>query len=211
MTGPARRPPADISTVRQDPCDSWPDEARALTDHLVGIYGDHDPLPTIAGEWIARQKSARTRSPYSRAFRRWEEYARSAGIHPLEARSTLAESFAAALKAEPARVRVKGGHRGETAPAGGTLSASTQAQTLAACSSFYSHALGAQAVAADPFTDATRPKVTQPSRRTVRVPRKLWDEAVEKAKRDRRTVNDVVVAALEDYVSAVNRAKQEHS
>ncbi|MDW6058212.1 hypothetical protein SAZ11_08940 [Streptomyces sp. FXJ1.4098] len=59
MTALVPRPSAELSTDGHDPRDDWPDEARQLANHLTGIYGDHDPLPTLAGGWIARQKSRR--------------------------------------------------------------------------------------------------------------------------------------------------------
>lgn len=159
MTALVPRPSAELTTDRHDPRDDWPDEARALADHLTGIYGARDPLPTIAGGWIARQKSRHTRRAYARAFRRWEEYARSTRIHPLEARLPLADAYAKHLEKAPTVRRVKGGKRGETAPIGKPLSDSAQAQALAACGSFYTYAVRLQACATDPFASVDRPYI----------------------------------------------------
>jgi site-specific recombinase XerD len=156
---PALRPGAEVATERHDPRDDWPDEARALREHLDQIYGDHDPLPNVAGGWIARQKSRHTRQAYARAFRRWEEYARSTGIHPLHAKLPLADAYAKHLETAPSQVRAKGGRRGETAPLGPPLSDSAQAQALAACGSFYTYAMRVQACAADPFAPVERPYI----------------------------------------------------
>lgn len=94
MTSVVPRQAAEVSTDRHDPRDDWPDEARNLADHLTAIYGNHDPLPTIAGGWIARQKSRHTRRAYTRTFKAWEEYARSTGIHPLQGKLPLADAYA---------------------------------------------------------------------------------------------------------------------
>ncbi|WP_228183848.1 hypothetical protein [Streptomyces anulatus] len=49
-----------LVTVRRDPRDQWPEHARRLYDHLVALYGEDDPLPTLAAAWIARQPPANT-------------------------------------------------------------------------------------------------------------------------------------------------------
>lgn len=159
MTALVPRPSAELSTDRHDPRDDWPAEARALADHLTTIYGDRDPLPTVAGGWVARQKSRHTRRAYARAFRRWEEYARSTRIHPLEAKLPLADAYAKHLEKAPTTRRVKGGKRGEAAPTGPPLSDSAQAQALAACGSFYIYAARLSAVQADPFAAVDRPYI----------------------------------------------------
>lgn len=159
MTALVPRPSAELSTDRHDPRDDWPDEARALADHLTTIYGDRDPLPTIAGGWIARQKSVHTRRGYTRAFRRWEEYARSTGIHPLQARLPLADAYANHLEKAPTMRRVKGGKHSEMAPTGPPLSDSARAQALAAAGSFYTYAIRVQATQLDPFASVTRPYI----------------------------------------------------
>jgi site-specific recombinase XerD len=140
------RPSAELSTDRHDPRDDWPDEARQLADHLTAIYGDRDPLPTIAGGWIARQKSRHTRRAYVRTFKAWEEYARSTGIHPLQAKLPLADAYAKHLAKTPTR---NGKPPAET----------TQAQALAAAGSFYTYAARLQAVDTDPFAAVNRPYV----------------------------------------------------
>lgn len=147
MTALVPRPSAELSTDRHDPRDDWPDEARLLAEHLAVIYGD-DPLPTVAGAWIARGKSKHTRRAYARAFRRWEEYARSSGIHPLQAKLPLADAYANHLAALPSK-------RSST----GTLSLSAQAQALAAAGSFYTYAVRIEASTADPFASVERPYI----------------------------------------------------
>lgn len=159
MTELVPRQSAELSTDRHDPRDDWPDEAKQLCDYLTELYGERDALPTVAGGWIARQKSRHTRRAYARAFKRWEAYARSTRIHPLEARLPLADAYAKHLEKAPTMRRVKGGKHGETAPTGKPLSDSAQAQALAACGSFYTYAIRVQAVAADPFGPVDRPYI----------------------------------------------------
>lgn len=142
-----------------DPRTDWPDEARALRDHLADIYGATDPLPDTAGGWVARQRSANTRKAYSRRFRSWEAYTRSCGIHPLEARLPLADAYSRHLETAPTLVRVKGGSRGETAPTGEPLSPSGRAQALSAAGSFYTYASRIGAVPANPFAAVARPEI----------------------------------------------------
>ena len=149
----------DVSTARHDPRDDWPDEARAFRDELAALYDDGDPLPDLAGAWIARQRSAHTRKAYVRRFRAWETYARSAGVHPLKATLTLADTYARRLETAPTLVRVKGGHRWQTAPTGKPLSPAGQAQALSACGSFYTYAARLGAVPADPFAAVDRPDI----------------------------------------------------
>lgn len=146
MTALTPRQSAELSTDRHDPRDDWPEEARALADHLTAIYGDRDPLPTVAGGWCARQKSRHTRRAYARALKRWEEYARSTGIHPLQARLPLADAYAKHLTKTPTRL-------------GKPPSEASQAQALAAAGSFYTYAARLQAVDNDPFAAVLRPYV----------------------------------------------------
>ncbi|MFI8499478.1 tyrosine-type recombinase/integrase [Streptomyces sp. NPDC085524] len=139
------RQSSEVSTHRHDPRDDWPAEARALRDHLAALYDE--PLPTVAGAWLARQKSRHTRLAYSRNFKRWEEYARAAGIHPLQARLPLADAYANHLAQLPGR------------KPGTTMSASGVAQALAAAGSFYTYAVRVEAAAADPFASVDRPYI----------------------------------------------------
>ena len=60
---------------------------------------------TIAGGWVARQKSRHTRRAYVRTFKAWEEYARSTGIHPLQAKLPLADAYATHLPKTPTTTR----------------------------------------------------------------------------------------------------------
>ncbi|WP_269858742.1 tyrosine-type recombinase/integrase [Streptomyces sp. RPT161] len=159
-TLPAPRPaPGELSTARHDPRDDWPDEARALRDDLADIYGVDDPLPDVAGAWIGRQKSSNTRKAYARRFRAWEAYARSAGVHPLQAKLPLADAYARHIETAPTLVRVKGARRGEIAPTGEPLKPSGQAQALSAAGSFYGYAARIGVVPSDPFAAVKRPEI----------------------------------------------------
>lgn len=146
VTALVPRPSAELSTDRHDPRDDWPDEARALADHLTAIYGDRDPLPIIAGGWIARQKSRHTRRAYVRTFKAWEEYARKSKIHPLQAKLPLADAYAKHLAKTPTRL-------------GKPPSEASQAQALAAAGSFYTYAVRLGAVPSDPFAAVNRPYI----------------------------------------------------
>ncbi|WP_244943401.1 hypothetical protein [Streptomyces inhibens] len=53
-TALARSPRATLATLHRDPRDQWPDHARKLYDFLVTVYGEADPLPTLAAGWVAR-------------------------------------------------------------------------------------------------------------------------------------------------------------
>lgn len=152
-------PVGELATVRHDPRDDWPGEARSLRDELAEIYGTDDPLPSLAGGWIARQKSANTRRVYARRFRSWEAYSRSCGIHPLEARLPLADAYARHIEIAPTLVRVKGGQRGQLAPTGEPLKPSGQAQALSAAGSFYGYAARVGAAVIDPFAGVNRPEI----------------------------------------------------
>lgn len=146
MTTVVPRRSAELSTDRHDPRDDWPAEARALADRLRDIYGDGDPLPTVAGAWCARGKSRHTRRAYARNLLRWEEYARRTGIHPLQAKLPLADAYANHLATVPSK-------------RGGALSLASQAQALAAAGSFYTYAVRVEAVPADPFANVDRPYI----------------------------------------------------
>lgn len=146
MTTLVPRPSAELSTDRHDPRDDWHPEAKKLRATLEELYGDQDPLPTTAGAWCTRQKSAHTRRAYARNLLRWEAYARAAGIHPLQAKLPLADAYANHLAQLPGR-------------GGNTLSPSGQAQALAAAGSFYDYAVRIQAIPASPFTHVERPYV----------------------------------------------------
>lgn len=145
MTALVPRQPSEVSTARHDPRDDWPVEARALRDHLAALYDE--PLPTVAGAWLARQKSRHTRLAYARNFKRWEEYARAVPIHPLQARLPLADAYSNHLAQLPGR------------KPGTTMSPSGQAQALAAAGSFYTYAVKVEAAPSDPFASVDRPYI----------------------------------------------------
>lgn len=142
-----------------DPRADWPAEARVLQADLLGLYGEHDGLPDVAGGWIARWPSHNTRRTYARAFRVWEAYVRERGGHPFTVGFPLAEAFARHLETAPTLLRVRGGRRGEMTPAGKPRSDASRANLLSACSSFYSYAVRTRAAKADPFEAVLRPAV----------------------------------------------------
>lgn len=161
MTVLATRPASDVVPARHDPRDDWHPEARTLYAHLAALYGEDDPLPVLAGGWITRQRSEHTRRGYARHFRRWEEYARSCGVHPLHARLPLADAWTSRLQTEPTLRRVKGGKRGEVRPDGPPAKGSSQANALSACASFYRYAAALRSVESSPFVLVNRPKINQ--------------------------------------------------
>ncbi|MFJ9931343.1 hypothetical protein ACIRU5_35655 [Streptomyces misionensis] len=92
-TALTRSPRATLVSARRDPRDLWPDQARKLYDHLVALYGEDDPLPTLAAAWIAHQSSVHTQKSYGRGFRVFEEFAREHGAHPMAVKFRLADTF----------------------------------------------------------------------------------------------------------------------
>jgi site-specific recombinase XerD len=161
MTVLATRPASEVTTARHDPRDDWHPEARSLRAHLEALYAPGDPLPTLAGAWINRQRSPHTRRRYARQFRVWDEYARSCGIHPLTARLPLADAYAARLQTAPTLRRIRKGRPTDMAPIGPPARATTRANALSAVSSFYTYALRVGKVEANPFAGVNRPKVNQ--------------------------------------------------
>ncbi|MDX3343737.1 tyrosine-type recombinase/integrase [Streptomyces sp. ME02-6979.5a] len=159
MTTLVPRPSGQLAKATRSPVDDWPAEARQLADELAALYPDGDPLPAVAGAWIARQKRANTRQSYARQYKVWDQYAREAGTHPFEARFTLAEAFSRYLETAPTLVPVKGGYRGERAPTGPPRSDTSRANLLSACSSFHAYAVRARGKGADPFDLVARPDI----------------------------------------------------
>ncbi|MFF3730871.1 tyrosine-type recombinase/integrase [Streptomyces sp. NPDC002476] len=140
MTGsaPVLRPVASaLSTGTRNPRDLWPEHARRLYDHLMALYGEDDPLPTLAASWIAHQRSDNTRRSYARGFRVFEEYAREHGTHPVAVKFTLADGFRLWLETTPQWQRVKGGRPGEMTRTGKPYSDASRANSLSAASSFF--------------------------------------------------------------------------
>ncbi|WP_330335739.1 tyrosine-type recombinase/integrase (plasmid) [Streptomyces sp. NBC_00536] len=133
----ARSPRSTLSTLRSDPRDLWPEHARKLYEHLLALYGEGDPLPTLAASWIAHQRSANTMKSYARGFRVFEEFAREHGAHPMAVKFTLADGFRLWLEVTPKWVPVKGGPRGEMARTGALYSDASRANALSAASSFF--------------------------------------------------------------------------
>ena len=162
MTEIVVRPHAgQLGTAVRNAVDDWPEEAVDFANELAAHYPAGDPLPALAGAWIARQKTRNTRATYVRQFRVWEQYARSTGKHPLEARFPLAEAFSRYLEAAPTMRSVKGGKRGEKAPVGPPRSDSARANLLSACSSFHAYAVRARGDGSDPFELVVRPDLEQ--------------------------------------------------
>ncbi|WP_255923075.1 hypothetical protein [Streptomyces humicola] len=56
----ARQEPCHAPCVHRDPRKQWPPHAKKLFDHLAALYGEDDPLPTVAAGWVAHQRSANT-------------------------------------------------------------------------------------------------------------------------------------------------------
>ncbi|MFD4412473.1 tyrosine-type recombinase/integrase [Streptomyces sp. NPDC058475] len=140
MTTTLARPPrATLATFRRDPRDLWPEHARKLYDFLVGVYGEDDPLPTLAAGWVAHQRSANTQRAYARGFKVFEEFAREHGAHPMAVKFMLADTFRLYLETTPTWVRVKGGGRGEMARTGKPYSEASRANALSAASSFFTY------------------------------------------------------------------------
>ncbi|MEU5163940.1 tyrosine-type recombinase/integrase [Streptomyces sp. NPDC020875] len=138
-TALVRSPRATLATVRRDPRDLWPEHAKKLYDHLVGLYGEDDPLPTLAASWIAHQRSANTQRAYARGLRVFEEFAREHGAHPMGVRFSLADAFRMWLEQAPTWVRVKGGARGEMVRTGAPYADASRANALSAASSFFAY------------------------------------------------------------------------
>ena len=160
MTALVPRPAADVSTESRDPRDEWPPHAKKLYEDLTAIYGKDDVLPTLAGGWIARQRSENTQRSYARGFRVFEEYAREKGTHPLNVKFMLADAFRQHLETAPTWVRVKGGRRGEMARIGPPLSDASRANALSAASSFFSYLdkVSEEGVK-NPFDAVLRPRI----------------------------------------------------
>ena len=162
MTEIVVRPHAgQLGTAVRNAVDDWPEEAVDFANELAAHYPAGDPLPALAGAWIARQKTRNTRATYVRQFRVWEQYARATGKHPLEASFPLAEAFSRYLEAAPTMRSVKGGKRGEKAPVGPPRSDSARANLLSACSSFHAYAVRARGDGSDPFELVVRPDLEQ--------------------------------------------------
>ncbi|MFE7935289.1 tyrosine-type recombinase/integrase [Streptomyces sp. NPDC057456] len=135
----ARSPRAALAALRRDPRDLWPEHARKLYDHLVGLYGEDAVLPTLAASWIAHQRSANTQRAYTRGFKVFEEFAREHGVHPMAVKFVLADTFRMYLETTPTWVRVKGGARGEMVRTGKPYSEASRANALSAASSFFTY------------------------------------------------------------------------
>jgi integrase/recombinase XerD len=134
-----RSPRATLATLHRDPRDLWPEHARRLYEHLVGLYGEDDPLPTLAAGWVAHQRSENTQRAYARGFKVFEEFARDHGTHPMHVKFMLADTFSKYLETAPTWVRVKGGRRGEMARTGEPYSDASRANALSSASSFFSY------------------------------------------------------------------------
>ncbi|MFF2511677.1 tyrosine-type recombinase/integrase [Streptomyces sp. NPDC058086] len=155
------RPGGQLEASTRSAADDWPQEAIDFANELAEHYPHGDPLPALAGAWIARQRTINTRATYIRQFRVWDQYARSRGAHPLEAQFPLAEAFSRYLETAPTMRSVKGGKRGEKAPVGPPRSDSARANLMSACSSFHAYAVRARREGSDPFELVARPDLEQ--------------------------------------------------
>ncbi|KIZ15639.1 tyrosine-type recombinase/integrase [Streptomyces natalensis] len=157
-TALVRSPRATLDTLHRDPRDQWPEHARKLYDFLLALYGEDDPLPTLAASWIAHQRSANTQKSYARGFKVFEEFARDHGSHPLQVKFLLADTFRLYLEKAPTWVRVKGGRRGEMVRTGKPYSDASRANALSAASSFFSYLdKASDAGVKNPFDAVQRP------------------------------------------------------
>lgn len=149
-----------LATLRRDPRDQWPPHARELFEDLAALYGEHDPLPTLAAGWIARQRSDNTMKSYARSFRVFEQYVRECGMHPMTVKFPLADAFRLYLESAPTWVRVKGGARGEMIQAGPPMSDAARAASLSGASSFYNYLdLVSDDGVKNPFDAVLRPAI----------------------------------------------------
>lgn len=149
-----------VPAVPLDPRGDWPEEARLLREDLAAEWGEDDPLPDLAGAWIAHYHSPNTRRTYARHFRVWSRYCAERGRHPLAVEAALADAFARHLETAPTLVRVKGGAYGQMAPTGKPYSDAARANVLSANSSFYRYAVKTKALSVgDPFADVLRPQI----------------------------------------------------
>lgn len=160
MTTIAQQRPGALTAHRRAPRDRWPEHARKLYDFLAGLYGEDDPLPTLAAGWVAHQRSANTQKTYARGFKVFEEYAREHGVHPMAVTFMLADTFSAYLETAPTWVRVRGGRRGELARTGTPYSDTSRANALSAASSFFAYldTVGDELVR-NPFAAVRRPVI----------------------------------------------------
>ncbi|MET8704285.1 tyrosine-type recombinase/integrase, partial [Kitasatospora sp. NPDC004723] len=161
MSGPALRTAGTVvPAVPLDPRDDWPEEARLLREDLEAEWGEDDPLPDLAGAWIAHYRSPNTRRTYARHFRVWSRYCHRRGRHPLAVEAALADAFARHLETAPTLVRVRGGAYGQMTPTGAPYSEAARANVFSANGSFYRYAVKTKALkAGDPFADVLRPAI----------------------------------------------------
>ncbi|MGP3983777.1 tyrosine-type recombinase/integrase [Streptomyces sp. KR80] len=157
----ARSPRAALARLHRDPREQWPEHARRLYHHLVALYGEEDPLPTLAAGWIAHQRSTNTQKTYARGFRVFEEYVREHGVNPLQTTFMLADTFSTYLETAPTWVRAKGGAKGEMARTGPPYSDASRANALSAASSFFDYLdkVDDTAVRSNPFAGVLRPAI----------------------------------------------------
>ncbi|MEO3853203.1 hypothetical protein ABGB09_37305 [Streptomyces sp. B8F3] len=90
-------------------------------------------LPTLAGDWIASQRSTNTRRSYARGLKVFEEFTRKHGIHPMAARIGLIGAFRIYLETAPTWRCIPGGHRVRN---GTPYSPNSRASTVCAANSF---------------------------------------------------------------------------
>jgi site-specific recombinase XerD len=138
MDAPSDRVPgADLAPLTPPGPVELP-EAEAARTELEAHYPDD--LPRLVSMWLMSKRSAHTRRSYTRGFRKWAEFCRSVGVHPMEARRPHADAYMRGLEAADAP-------------------ATTVAHALSVGSSFYQYAISLEAAERNPFTHVDRPDV----------------------------------------------------
>lgn len=149
-----------LTRLNADPRDDWPLRAWRLFDYLTGVYGETDPLPTLAAAWIAHQRSDGTRKTYAQNFKILETYVRERGTHPFAVTFLLADAFANHLKTLPTLIW----RNGKRIPEGEPRDDTTRHNVLSACSSFFKFVLQTKAlprelIDANPFDGVLYPAI----------------------------------------------------
>lgn len=151
---PAVPPTGGLAPRGADPRAHWPEHAKKLAAHLVGIYGEDDVLPVLAGNWIASQRSANTQKSYARGLKVFEEFARNHGIHPMAARVGLVGPFRIYLETAPTWQWVPGSHLVRSGP---PYAPHSRASTLCAANSFLDYLESAGEEEGTPSVDRSPP------------------------------------------------------
>jgi site-specific recombinase XerD len=115
-----------------------PAEAASVREDLESYYGGD--LPKLVSLWLSSYKSPNTRRAYAKKFQEWEQFCRSIGIHPMQARLPHAEAYKRSL---------------DVAGSPDT----TVAHALSVASSLYKYAIKIEVADYNPFSGVNRPKI----------------------------------------------------